>query len=275
MTYLSFAVRGASAAAMLFAAAPSFAADLVYGGGAVALGTVGYTQNFDTLAATGTGSTLPTGWVVNETGTNGNGVYTAGTGSSTTGDVYSFGAAGSTERALGTLRSGSLVPSFGAVFTNATGATITGLNIGYTGEQWRNGSASIDSLTFQYSLTSTDISDADASTAWISLAALEFTAPSNGTVGLLDGNLAANRTVLSTFLSGLTITNGQSLAFRWLDADPSGADDGLAVDDFTLSAVTAVAAVPEPATWAMLIAGFGMIGFAMRRRPNVRASYAA
>lgn len=30
--------------------------------------------------------------------------------------------------------------------------------------------------------------------------------------------------------------------------------------------ISAVAAVPEPATWAMMIGGFGMIGGAMRRR---------
>lgn len=30
----------------------------------------------------------------------------------------------------------------------------------------------------------------------------------------------------------------------------------------------AAGAVPEPATWAMLVAGFGVIGFAMRRRNN-------
>ena len=34
-------------------------------------------------------------------------------------------------------------------------------------------------------------------------------------------------------------------------------------------------AVPEPATWAMMIAGFGAVGFAMRRaRRNVRVSFA-
>jgi hypothetical protein len=34
-------------------------------------------------------------------------------------------------------------------------------------------------------------------------------------------------------------------------------------DDF------AAAAVPEPATWAMLIAGFGLVGFAMRRQRGI------
>lgn len=41
----------------------------------------------------------------------------------------------------------------------------------------------------------------------------------------------------------------------------------------TVSA-TKVGAIPEPATWAMMLAGFGAIGFAMRRRQNVRVSFA-
>ncbi len=35
-----------------------------------------------------------------------------------------------------------------------------------------------------------------------------------------------------------------------------------------------VAAVPEPATWAMMILGFGVIGVAVRRRTQVRTSVA-
>jgi PEP-CTERM motif len=33
-------------------------------------------------------------------------------------------------------------------------------------------------------------------------------------------------------------------------------------------------AVPEPATWAMMLAGFGLIGFSARRRKSVRVSFA-
>lgn len=40
-----------------------------------------------------------------------------------------------------------------------------------------------------------------------------------------------------------------------------------AVGSFTFSA--AVSAVPEPATWGMMILGFGAIGFAMRRRAKI------
>lgn len=42
----------------------------------------------------------------------------------------------------------------------------------------------------------------------------------------------------------------------------------------TLTYDTASAAVPEPATWAMMVAGFGLVGFAMRRRETARVSFA-
>src|SRR5258708_33896478 len=84
-----------------------------------------YTQNFDTLASSGTSSTVPAGWAFAETGTNANTLYTAGTGSSTTGDTYSFGSASATDRSFGGLQSGNLNPAIGASFTNNTGSTIT------------------------------------------------------------------------------------------------------------------------------------------------------
>ncbi len=71
-----------------------------------------YTQNFNSLASntnTTDGLMIP-GWGFLETGTNANTTYSIGTGSGTTGDTYSFGSAGSTDRALGGLRSGTLVP---------------------------------------------------------------------------------------------------------------------------------------------------------------------
>jgi hypothetical protein len=43
---------------------------------------------------------------------------------------------------------------------------------------------------------------------------------------------------------------------------------GTDYDGFKLKNLT-VSVVPEPATWAMMIAGFGMIGFAMRRRSRL------
>ncbi len=45
-----------------------------------------------------------------------------------------------------------------------------------------------------------------------------------------------------------------------------GADESWGIDNFSLAAEPAQGVVPEPATWAMLIAGFGMVGATLRRR---------
>jgi len=197
------------------------------------LGTT-VTQDFNTLATSGTSSTVPTGWAFLETGANANLTYTGGTGSSNAGETYSFGAAASTERAFGGLRSGSLVPVIGAQFTNNSGGTITSLSITYTGEQWRLGTLNrADRLDFQYSTNATAL---NAGT-FTDVDALDFTAPTTtGTVGALDGNAAANRTSISFTITGLSIPSGSSFWIRWNDIDASGADDGLAVDDFSLTA---------------------------------------
>src|SRR4051794_27053283 len=128
----------------------------------VSLTTTGstYTQNFDTLSNTAGSTTnnltIP-GWFLTEGGggARDNEQYGVDTGGSTTGDTYSYGAAGSTDRALGALRSGTLIPLFGACFTNNTGAPITSLNVAYTGEQWRLGTAGrTDQINFEYSTNS-------------------------------------------------------------------------------------------------------------------------
>ena len=204
-------------------------------GQCVSLASVGsaYTQNFDTLASTGTSSTLPTGWFLSESSTSAanDGKYTAGTGSSNAGDTYSFGAAGSTDRAFGTLRSGTLIPLIGACFTNNTGGPIVSLEIGYTGEEWRLGTARrTDQLNFEYSSNATSLTTG----TWTGVAALNFVTPDTVTIGAKNGNAAADRTALGSTVA-LNIANGATVWIRWTDLDAGGADDGLAVDDFSLT----------------------------------------
>ena len=193
------------------------------------------TEDFNTLASTGTSSTLPAGWALLETGSSANTTYTAGTGSSTTGDTYSFGAAASSDRALGALQSGSLIATIGTVVTNTTGGTITSLTISYTGEQWRLGAQGrTDHLDFQFSMDATGIGP---SGTWTDANQLDFVAPNTtATVGALDGNAAANRTVITFTLTGLNLGNGASLWLRWNDFNATGSDDGLAIDDFSIFA---------------------------------------
>jgi uncharacterized repeat protein (TIGR01451 family) len=193
---------------------------------------VPYVQDFNSLASSGTSSSMPAGWEFAETGSNANLTYSAGTGSSNAGDTYSFGPAASIDRALGGLQSGSLVPVFGAIFVNDTAQTITSLEIAYTGEQWRLGTLGrLDRIDFQYSLDATSLTTG----TWVDADALDFIAPTTtGSVGALDGQAPANRTALATIITGLSIPPGTVLRIRWTDFNATGADDGLAADDFTL-----------------------------------------
>lgn len=206
-----------------------------------------YTQNFNTLAATGTVSTLPTGWVLLETGTNANTTYTADAGSSSTGNTYSYGTGTNTDRAFGGLRSGSLIPTIGVQIRNSTGATITSINISYTGEQWRCGATGrADQLDFQYSLSATSLSTG----TWTDVNVLDFASPSTTSTGAKDGNAAANRTAKSTLITGLSIANNAVIWLRWNDLDASGADDGLSIDDFSIQLNGADVTAPTVSTLA-------------------------
>ncbi len=194
-------------------------------------------QNFDTLsntAASTTNNLTITGWFMTESGggARDNEQYGVDTGGSNTGDTYSYGAAAATDRALGGLQSGTLIPIFGACFTNNTGSTVTSLAVAYTGEQWRLGAtARTDQINFEYSTSATDL----VTGTWTGVAALNFVTPFTTTAGARDGNAAGNRTALSSTISSLSIANGATFWIRWTDTNASGADDGLSVDDFSLT----------------------------------------
>jgi hypothetical protein len=196
-----------------------------------------YTEHFDTLANSGTANTvLPIGWDLAEAGTStrNNGAYAASTGSDNAGDIYSFGASASIERAYGTLLSGTLTPTIGASFTNSTGSTITTLSIAYVGEQWRLGTSGrgADRLDFQYSTDATSLTTG----VWTDADTLDLSGPVTvGTVGQLDGNAAGNRSAVSSTIQNLAIPDGASLWIRWTDFNATGADDGLGVDEFSLT----------------------------------------
>ena len=61
------------------------------------------------------------------------------------------------------------------------------------------------------------------------------------------------------FFGFTSVTAFTTVEFRGIDNDVFG------LDNITFNA--GAGAVPEPATWAMMLVGFGGLGFAMRRRP--------
>jgi len=60
---------------------------------------------------------------------------------------------------------------------------------------------------------------------------------------------------------GITDTVGFT-SVSIINTSVTGQSDAWGIDNVSFNAV------PEPATWAMLIAGFSMIGFSARRRRN-------
>jgi uncharacterized protein len=221
-----------SACAVLFAASAHAQISLTSTATAVV-------ENFDSLAATGASGVLPNGYSLLETGTgaNVNQLYTAGTGSSNAGDSYSFGAAASTDRALGSVRSGTLAAIYGAQLQNNTGGVLTGLQIAFTGEQWRIANIAAvrdDRLLFEYSLNATSL----ATGTWTPLPALDFVNPikTAAVAVALDGNLAVNRTAITGTISSLSVAAAGIVWIRWTDVDATGSDDGLSIDDVSITA---------------------------------------
>ena len=220
----------------------------------VSITTLGvpYTQNFDTLIASGSAtwtnnSTIP-GWFHARTGTGT--TIVASDGATITGNFYSFGTGTATDRSLGSIGSGNAAVGnlfWGVRLQNNTGLPINGLEITYTGEQWRNSIATApQTVSFSYLIGSPTVTGslAEFQSAGVAVPQLDFTNPvMGGTVATaLDGNLAANRVTVSYAFGGVNIPNGSEVMLRWADPDHTGADHALSIDDFSVIARTATAA---------------------------------
>ena len=78
----------------------------------------------------------------------------------------------------------------------------------------------------------------------------------------------------NAFVSGISVGNGSG-ALPTYHAFADNVALRTTSGTTTFNFETAVAAVPEPATWAMMLVGFGMTGVAMRyRRRKIRAVFA-
>ena len=232
-----------------------------------------YGQTFDSLSASGAtnawvnDSTLA-GWSLFIS--SGAAAPTYGTTASATGGFFAFG--NSSDRALGGTGSGgsyfgspasnSLAGWIAVAFTNNSGGSLNSFTLGFDGEQWRNGgNASAQTMKLEYGFGAT------------MAAVSNWTAPGGSfdwaspVVGSTAGAVVGNTVGLVANRGGTVSTNwaaGDTLWVRWVEFNDSGNDHSLAIDNVTFS-VTA-AAVPEPSTYAMLLAGLGAVGFLARRR---------
>jgi hypothetical protein len=196
------------------------------------LSGVNFTENFNTLATTGS-TTLSNSFEFAFNESPGDLTYAADNGSNSAANTYSYGTTGSTDRAFGEI-TGSVVSTIGACFTNNTNHAITSLIIGYTGEEWRLGVAdgTLDRLDFQISTDAISLT----SGTYLNVDALDFTTPANSGAGAKDGNAAANRTVFApvAITPAAPIQPEKTFYIRWLPSNISGANDGLAIDDFSI-----------------------------------------
>lgn len=210
-----------------------------------------YAESFNSLALSGqngwSNNVSLMGWYASRTSgstevTN----YSAGDGSSIVGALYSFGSVGSSERALGTLASGTPGNfAFGIRLINDTEFSRSNIVVSYTGEQWRVGGAQPQALAFSYRVGSAlTNSDARNQENWVAVPQLNFISPNTNATQALDGNSPTNRIVISNVLASLVVGNGQELFLRWRDMDDAGFDDALAVDDFVVTFGEAITNVP-------------------------------
>jgi len=207
--------------------------------------TLTYNQDFNSLdTASSASSALPTGWSIFEygTSTSADQKYRGNSGAANSGETYSYGSTGSTERAFGSLASGSLSTQYGAKFVNNTGTTINGFTITYKGEQWRFGGptspatsrTNADSLRFLYSTTATGVADTTSASYTESTTLMLNSYNYSGTTATaLDGNAAGNFGTKTATIP-VSIPNGGTLVIKWIDKNISGNDDGLAVDDLSI-----------------------------------------
>ncbi|GEM_PF-6722676 len=201
-------------------------------------GNLVYTQDFDGMTATGL--TYLTGWTsirYSGSGTaNATLVMAVTDGATTSGNIYNVGTTSAADRCFGSLGSGSTVPAYGASLTNNAGITISDLLFSFTIEQWRSGSSNTanEKNIFQYSVDATSLSTG----TWIAVSTLDLNEilTTTTTAVKVDGNLPANQASVSASVSGLSLANGATIWFRWVDDDVAGSDGILTIDNLSITA---------------------------------------
>jgi hypothetical protein len=236
--------------------------------------TNSYTQNFDSLGTatisnvmspttgvqTSLGAVASTnlnGWYAAKIGGNGTNAFSvvADNGSGNSGSVYNYGSTNTNggtnlNRSLGGLASASTIAGWGALIKNDTTNTLTSLSFTFTAKFWRTSTVTNNVLTFGFGLIgSTNATETNFITSTNGASpfpALNVIGPTPvGTNNIvLDGNLPANQAAFSNVALPITLSPGETAFVRWQDANETGNDAGLAIDDLSITAAVALAA-PE------------------------------
>lgn len=215
-----------------------------------------YQQDFNTLVAPpatngiwADNETLPGWYAAREEGTNAPHFksYRVGSGDIKKGWIYSFGSEQGkgrnpqSDRAFGTIATAATETiGFGVRFQNDTKRVITDFTISYSGEQWRNeGNAKAQTLVFSYRVSKAALTNPEPGIleGWSFLSALDFkSSRDRSEEPKLDGNLPASRLAKAgVVLPGVALQPGEELFLRWSDVNDNGPDDGLAIDDFSMT----------------------------------------
>ncbi len=94
----------------------------------------------------------------------------------------------------------------------------------------------------------------------------------NFTVGVGDTVFNESATEASWTHYSVSFTANSASELLSLNGTNGNGDNDAGVDNFTLS--SADGAVPEPASWAMMLCGFGTVGAAMRQRQRAKVRFA-
>ncbi len=212
-----------------------------------------YVQNFDTFSSVGATHTWGNnlhlnGWYAVHQSTGLFSTFTINTGSSLTGAIYSYGASGSSDRALGSIASNSIGNiAYGLLLTNATGKTITSINLNYKAEQWRGVSGTPPQrVQLGYTIGQTiDLSPNGIlnNTNYTHVTAGDLTTIDDNSAGALDGNTNFNTVNIEV---PLVWPSGQEMFIRFYDENDPNSDKAIALDDFNL---TFSASSPSPVEW--------------------------
>jgi hypothetical protein len=142
--------------------------------------------------------------------------------------LYSFGTNNNTDRSLGSAGNGA-ASSYGVLLQNNTPNTLNSFTVQYAMEMWHRGSGKNDvQIDVAYKINETSLS----ATGYTDVASNILDAGGGGAAAL-DGNLAANRNVLTFIISGISVAPGDKIMLRWTDNTPSGFN--LGIDDVSIT----------------------------------------